>query len=79
LLPIFEQLGQQIAKPSVKQRLAAIRQLFEYLITGGILELRRHFRQAPNCAGVSALPPASVLTLTTSLAVSAAIIRPVFP
>jgi integrase/recombinase XerD len=33
-----EQLGQRIAKPSVKQHLAAIRQLFDYLTTGGILE-----------------------------------------
>lgn len=26
-----------MAKPSVKQRLAALRQLFDYLVTGGIL------------------------------------------
>jgi hypothetical protein len=26
-----------MAKPSVKQHLAAIRQLFDYLVTGGIL------------------------------------------
>src|SRR5713101_3842608 len=30
-------LGTDIAKPSVKQHLAAIRQLFDYLVTGGIL------------------------------------------
>ena len=30
-------LGSEIAKPSVKQHLAAIRQLFDYLVTGGIL------------------------------------------
>ena len=32
-----EQLGSGMAKPSVKQHLAAIRQLFDYLVTGGIL------------------------------------------
>ena len=32
-----EQLGADMAKPSVKQHLAAIRQLFDYLVTGGIL------------------------------------------
>ena len=33
----IEQLGAEMAKPSVKQHLAAIRQLFDYLVTGGIL------------------------------------------
>lgn len=33
----IEQLGADMAKPSVKQHLAAIRQLFDYLVTGGIL------------------------------------------
>jgi integrase/recombinase XerD len=33
----IEQLGTGMAKPSVKQHLAAIRQLFDYLVTGGIL------------------------------------------
>ena len=33
-----EQLGGAVAKPTVKQHLAAIRQLFDYLTTGGILE-----------------------------------------
>jgi site-specific recombinase XerC len=33
----IEQLGAGMAKPSVKQHLAAIRQLFDYLVTGGIL------------------------------------------
>src|SRR5207245_3673359 len=33
----IEELGSKIAKPSVKQHLAAIRQLFDYLVTGGIL------------------------------------------
>src|SRR5215470_13814987 len=33
----IEQLGGDMAKPSVKQHLAAIRQLFDYLVTGGIL------------------------------------------
>jgi site-specific recombinase XerD len=33
----IEQLGTDMAKPSVKQHLAAIRQLFDYLVTGGIL------------------------------------------
>src|SRR5581483_11073389 len=32
-----EQLGTEAAKPTVKQHLAAIRQLFDYLVTGGIL------------------------------------------
>jgi len=32
-----EQLGTKAAKPTVKQNLAAIRQLFDYLVTGGIL------------------------------------------
>src|SRR6516225_6354852 len=32
-----EQLGAGMAKPSVKQHLAAIRQLFDYLVTGGVL------------------------------------------
>ena len=33
----IEELGTEIAKPSVKQHLAAIRQLFDYLVTGGVL------------------------------------------
>jgi site-specific recombinase XerD len=33
----IEELGSEIAKPSVKQDLEAIRQLFDYLVTGGIL------------------------------------------
>jgi hypothetical protein len=33
----IEQLGAGMAKPSVKQHLAAIRQLFDYLVTGGVL------------------------------------------
>src|ERR1700730_13839663 len=32
-----EQLGTELAKPSVKQHLAAVRQPFDYLVTGGIL------------------------------------------
>ena len=35
----IEQLGAETAKPTVKQHLAAIRQLFDYLTTGGILEV----------------------------------------
>jgi integrase/recombinase XerD len=34
-----EQLGSEASKPTVKQHLAAIRQLFDYLTTGGILEV----------------------------------------
>src|SRR5229473_5140312 len=34
----IEQLGAAMAKPSVKQHLAAVRQLFDYLVTGGILQ-----------------------------------------
>jgi site-specific recombinase XerD len=33
----IEQLGAGMASPSVKQHLAAVRQLFDYLVTGGIL------------------------------------------
>jgi integrase/recombinase XerD len=33
----IEQLGAEMAKPSVKQHLAAIRQLVDYLVTGCIL------------------------------------------
>jgi integrase/recombinase XerD len=33
-----EQLGAEASKPTVKQHLAAIRKLFDYLTTGGILE-----------------------------------------
>jgi len=33
----IEQLGTEMATPSVKQHLAAIRVLFDYLVTGGIL------------------------------------------
>jgi site-specific recombinase XerD len=34
----IEQLGAEVSKPTVKQHLAAIRKLFDYLTTGGILE-----------------------------------------
>src|SRR5690349_506677 len=37
LAAYVEELGTEIAKPSVKQHLAAIRQLFDYLVTGGVL------------------------------------------
>ena len=37
----IEELGAKIARPSVKQHLAAIRQLFDYLVTGGILRSTR--------------------------------------
>src|ERR1700730_17483556 len=33
----IELLGPEVSKPTVKQHLAAIRQLFDYLVTGGIL------------------------------------------
>jgi len=33
----IEQLGTNVAKPTVKQNLAAIRHLFDYLVTGGLL------------------------------------------
>ena len=32
-----EKIGGEMARPSVKQQLAAIRQMFDYLVTGGIL------------------------------------------
>jgi integrase/recombinase XerD len=35
----IEQLGTNASKPTVKQHLAAIRQLFDYLTTGGVLEV----------------------------------------
>ena len=31
---MIEELGQHVAKPSVKQHLAALRMLFDYLVTG---------------------------------------------
>jgi integrase/recombinase XerD len=34
----IEQLGSRASKPTVKQHLAAIRQLFDYMTTGGVLE-----------------------------------------
>lgn len=33
----IEQLGENLAKPSVKQHLAAIRMLFDWLVTGGVV------------------------------------------
>ncbi|MGO9057668.1 MAG: tyrosine-type recombinase/integrase [Candidatus Binataceae bacterium] len=33
----IEQLSPEVSKPTVKQHLAAIRQLFDYLVTGGVL------------------------------------------
>lgn len=33
----IEQLGERFAKPSVKQHLAAVRMLMDYLVTGGVL------------------------------------------
>src|SRR5207245_5411231 len=33
----IEQLGERIAKPTVKLHLAAIRMLLDYLVTGGVL------------------------------------------
>lgn len=33
----IEELGQQRSKPTVKQHLAAVRMLFDYLVTGGVL------------------------------------------
>jgi integrase/recombinase XerD len=35
----IEQLGTTVSKPTVKQHLAAIRQLFDYLTTGGVLDV----------------------------------------
>jgi site-specific recombinase XerC len=35
----IEQLGTTVSKPTVKQHLAAIRRLFDYLTTGGILDV----------------------------------------
>jgi len=45
----IEQLGAEASKPTVKQHLAAIRKLSDYLTTGGILESTQ---QIP-CAGPS--------------------------
>jgi hypothetical protein len=42
----IEQLGAEASKPTVKQHLAAIRKLFDYLTTGGILESTRQVRCA---------------------------------
>src|SRR6202165_3797247 len=35
----IEKIGGEMSKPSVKQQLAAIRQMFDYLVTGGILSI----------------------------------------
>jgi site-specific recombinase XerD len=35
----IEQLGTTVSKPTVKQHLAAIRRLFDYLTNGGILDV----------------------------------------
>jgi integrase/recombinase XerD len=35
----IEQLGTMASKPTIKQHLAAIRQLFDYLTTGGVLDI----------------------------------------
>lgn len=35
----IEELGQQLSKPAVKQHLAAIRMLFDYLVTGQVLPM----------------------------------------
>jgi site-specific recombinase XerC len=35
----IEKIGGEKAKPSVKQQLAALRQMFDYLVTGGILSI----------------------------------------
>ncbi len=40
----LEELGQHLDKPSVKQHLAALRMLFDYLVTGQVLR-RRHNRR----------------------------------
>jgi site-specific recombinase XerD len=36
----IEKIGGEMARPSVKQVLAGIRQMFDYLVTGGILQLK---------------------------------------
>lgn len=35
----IEQLGEQLSRPTVKQHLAAVRMLFDYLVTGGVLPM----------------------------------------
>ena len=35
----IEKIGGEMARPSVKQVLAGIRQMFDYLVTGGILQI----------------------------------------
>jgi len=35
----IEQLGEQLSRPTVKQHLAAIRMLFDYFVTGGVLPM----------------------------------------
>ena len=45
----IEQLGAEASKPTVKQHLAAIRKLFDYLTTGGIVETN----QQVQCAGLN--------------------------
>lgn len=51
-------LAEGLAKPSVKQHLAAIRMLFDYLVTGGVLPTNPAASVAvPGTASVRARPP----------------------
>jgi integrase/recombinase XerD len=54
----IEQLGAEASKPAVKQHLAAIRKLFDYLTTGGILESNpaSSVRGPANCSTRSTPP-----------------------
>ena len=65
-----EQLGSRTSKPTVKQHLAAIRQLFAYLTSGGILEVNpaasvrgpKYVVKRGKTPVLSALKPASYST-----------------
>lgn len=55
-----EQLGRTHSKPTVKQYLAAIRMLFDWLVTGHIMERNSaHAVRGPKQASARARPPYS--------------------
>jgi hypothetical protein len=67
----IEDLGSEIAKPSVKQHLAAIRQLFDYLVTGGILISTPAGSVSPLPAGVAIVAGNAPATRAVSTATAA--------
>jgi site-specific recombinase XerD len=58
----IEQLGTTVSKPTVKQHLAAIRQLFDYLTTGGILDVNSSASvRGPKICGKARQNPGAVV------------------